>query len=94
MRCRFQSVLIGLLIAQLAACMWVVRQSREWQAYKTATATVAAHQEEVDLAMSLSDGSRRSRAGQRHAELRLKRQITAAREKSLIYRVLTRPMDD
>ena len=50
--------------------------------------TVAARKLEWDSAKLLNNGSRRTMAGQRHAELRYRREDAAARKESALYRTL------
>jgi hypothetical protein len=58
-------------------------------AYRTSKAKVNLTRAEVAFAVARQDGSRRESAGQRHAELRLKREDAAARQSSVIYRLVT-----
>jgi hypothetical protein len=62
--------------------------------YRSAKARVAAKELEVAFASTLDDGSRRALAAQRHAKLRHRRQDAAARQSSVIYRLVTPQLEN
>jgi hypothetical protein len=89
MRYRLRTLLIVMLLGgPLCAWGWKVWNLPEWQTYRDARATVAARKAELRLATALNNGSRLTKAGERHAELRLRRDDAAARHSSILYRNL------
>jgi hypothetical protein len=87
MQYRLRTLLIVVAIGPpMLALSWRAWTFLEWQTYLRPT--VAARKMEWNAAKSRSDGSRREMAGQRHAELRYRREDAAARKESALYRVL------
>jgi hypothetical protein len=74
---------LGPPLLALACWAWT---SMDWRTYLRPT--VAARKYEWDAARSLNYGSPRTMAGERHAELRYKREDELARRESTVYRVL------
>jgi len=87
MRFRLRTLLILMLLGgPLCAWGWKAWTSPEWLRYHEARAAVAARQTELKFAKSLNTGAPRTMAGQRHAELRLRREHADRRQASLLYR--------
>jgi hypothetical protein len=90
MRYRLRTLLIVMLVAgPLCAWAWKLWTWREWQRYREAREAVEMRNAEWKMAKAISNGSRRAKAGERHAELRYKREDALARENSVLYGVLT-----
>jgi hypothetical protein len=85
MRYRLRTLLIVMLLSgPLSAWGW-----KEWQRYSKVVGPLQARQSELRRAKALNNGSRQTKAGLRHAELRVQRDQQAARQSSVFYRLVS-----
>jgi hypothetical protein len=88
MRFRLRTLMIVMTLGG-PLCAWGWKES---QSYRQATEPVFVRQDELRMAKSRDNGSRLTMAAVRHAELRLKRQQTSARQESRVYWLLAPPV--
>jgi hypothetical protein len=90
-RTKFRFTLRALLVALalgpplLAGALWLWRSG---QLAGLLRPSVAERRAEVEFAKCLDDGTNRTKAGVRHAELRYRREDAIARKESALYRAL------
>ena len=93
MRFRLRTLLIVVFVSG-PLCGWVWKQGRiaEWGLSRSLRKDLVHVEAEWETSKQRDDGSKRERAGMRHAELRYRRTDSQAREESVLYRTLAPPI--